>query len=104
MDLSHDFTDLLAALENAKAEYLLVGGYAVSIHSKPRFTKDIELLIEASPENLDRVALALEEFGAPRQAVDDVRTCAVDEIVWFGSPPGRVDILKSIPGVRAQDP
>lgn len=100
MELSHDFTDLLAALENAGARYLLIGGYAVSIHSKPRFTKDIDLLIDAAPENLDRVALALEEFGAPPQAVNDVRSCPIDEIVWFGSPPGRVDILKAIPGVE----
>ena len=32
MKLSEDFRDLLAALEKANAEYLLIGGYAVALH------------------------------------------------------------------------
>jgi len=99
VDLSQDFTDLLAAFERAGARYLLVGGYAVVAHTKPRYTKDVDLWIDPAPDNLERVAEALSEFGAPGRAIDDVRACAEDEIVWFGVPPGRVDILKRIPGV-----
>ena len=100
MNLSSDFYDLLVAFEEAGAEYLLIGGYAVSLHSEPRYTKDIDLWIESSPANLERVAEALEAFGVPARAIDDVKTSAEDEIVWFGHPPGRVDILKRIPGVE----
>lgn len=39
MDLSPDFADLLAAFERARVRYLVIGGYAVSVHSRPRFTK-----------------------------------------------------------------
>lgn len=99
MKLSDDFHDLLAAFEEAGAEYLLIGGYAVSLLSVPRYTKDIDLWVGTSPDNLDRVAAALEAFGAPPPAIDNIKTGGDDEIVWFGSPPGRVDILKSIPGV-----
>jgi hypothetical protein len=45
MNLSDDFHDLLAAFESSRAEYLLIGGYAVSLHSEPRYTKDIDLWI-----------------------------------------------------------
>jgi len=100
MDLSDGFHDLLAAFEDAGVEYLLIGGYAVSLHSAPRYTKDIELWIGSSARNLERVAAALEQFGAPARAIADVKTCAESEIVWFGSPPGRVDLFKSIPGVE----
>ena len=103
MNLSDDFHDLLAAFENSQAEYLLIGGYAVTLHSEPRYTKDIDLWIGSSAENLERVAAALEAFGAPASAIDDVKTCAADEIVCNGSPPGRVDILKSIPGIEFAD-
>ncbi len=103
MDLSQDFHDLLAAFEKSKARYLLIGGYAVSIHSKPRYTKDIDLWVDDSPTNLESVADALEEFGAPERAIEDLRVCAPNEIVWFGSPPGRVDIFKHIPGVEFED-
>ena len=99
MDLSQDFSDLLTALENSGAEYLLIGGYAVAVHAAPRYTKDIDIWVGASEDNLARVAEALREFGAPRAAIQDVLSGRDDEIVWFGNPPGRVDVLKSIPGV-----
>ncbi len=103
MKLSQDFHDLLAAFEEAGAEYLLIGGYAVSLHTEPRYTKDVDLWVGSAPGNLERVAAALEAFGAPAQAVEEIKTCADDEIVWFGHPPTRVDVLKSIPGVDFAD-
>jgi predicted nucleotidyltransferase len=99
MKLSEDFRDLLAAFEAEKVEYLLIGGYAVTLHSKPRHTKDVDIWIGPALDNAERAASALEVFGAPGNAIDDLRTCATDEIVWFGNPPGRVDVLKSIPGL-----
>ena len=51
MRLSQDFRDRLAAFAQADADYLLIGGYAVSLHSEPRYTKDIDLWIGSSPDN-----------------------------------------------------
>ncbi len=39
--LSQDFRDLLSALSEAEARYLVVGGYAVGVHGRPRATKDV---------------------------------------------------------------
>ncbi len=100
MDLSQDFIDLLAVFERAGARYLLIGGYAVVAHTKPRYTKDIDLWVDPATDNLERVAQALSEFGAPAKAIADIRSCADDEIVWFGVPPGRVDLFKRIPGAE----
>lgn len=100
MDLSQDFYDLLTEFAAAKAEYLLIGGYAVSLHSKPRYTKDVDIWVGDTPDNLLRVKEALEGFGAPEEAIENVMTCGPEEIVWFGSPPTRVDIMKTIPGVE----
>ena len=60
-----DFADLLRALSAAEARFLVVGGYAVSFHSQPRTTGDLDVWVEPSPENAARVYRALEEFGAP---------------------------------------
>ena len=100
MDLNQDFRDLLAALEKSRAKYLLVGGYAVAVHAKPRYTKDIDIWIDEASENVKRVCEALREFGAPGQAITDLETSGPDEIVWFGAPPVRVDILKRISGLH----
>lgn len=40
MDLSQDFRDLLEAFAAHGVEYLLVGGYAVAFHGRPRFTEE----------------------------------------------------------------
>ena len=65
MATNRDFRDLLFELNAADARYLVVGGYAVAFHGRPRFTKDLDLLIEASPDNARRVLLALSRYGAP---------------------------------------
>jgi hypothetical protein len=99
MNLHPDLTDLLGAFSSSGVEYLVVGGWAVSVHSEPRFTKDLDLLIGTAPENLARAAVALRAFGAPESIVDMARALGPDEFLFFGTPPARVDLLRSIPGV-----
>ena len=94
-----DFRDLLSALAGSNAEYLVVGGWAVGFHSEPRFTKDLDLLIGQDDANLQRVATALAEFGAPPQVLDQLRQLGPEEFLFLGAPPVRVDLLRSVPGV-----
>lgn len=100
MDLHPDLTDLLAAFAAAGAEYLIVGGYAVAAHGRPRFTKDLDLWIGEDPANLERVAAALVQFGAPANTVEELRRSGPDEIVWMGAAPVRVEIFRTLPGVE----
>lgn len=60
-----DFSDLLRALNDAKVEYLIVGGYAVGKYTEPRYTKDIDIWINNSLDNAERMFQALKAFGAP---------------------------------------
>jgi hypothetical protein len=103
MSLPSDFKELLSEFAAAGVEYLLVGGYAVVHYSRPRFTKDIDLWVSGAPENLARVAAALEAFGAPRQVCEHVRQLAPTEVVFFGSAPARVDILRDVEGIRFEE-
>ena len=43
-NLPLDFVDLLAAFGNAEVRYLIIGGYAVGCHDRPRTTKDLDIL------------------------------------------------------------
>jgi hypothetical protein len=88
----------LSALADSNAEYLVVGGWAVGVHSEPRFTKDLDIWIGQSPENLERVVRALETFGAPPGILDDLRRLGPDEFLFLGVPPARIDVLRTIPG------
>ena len=96
--LDPDFRDLLAAFASCGVEYLVVGGYAVGYHTRPRFTKDIDLWVRDTPENLRRIHDALVMFGAPETVLDAVSRGRSDEIIWFGVSPSRVDLLRLIDG------
>ena len=61
--MTKDFEELFACLTARNARALVVGGYAVAFHAKPRFTKDIDIFIDASAENVGRVLQALDDFG-----------------------------------------
>ena len=65
-----DLVRLCRALNDAAARYILIGGFPVIAHGGARTTKDIDLLIDASPENVARVKLALRVLED--HAVDDV--------------------------------
>ena len=56
-------------LQQHKAKYVLVGGCACGLHGLVRSTQDVDLLVEPSPENLQRVLNALSELpdGAARE-------------------------------------
>lgn len=100
MEISSDFSDLLSLLAHHRARYLVVGGWAVVYHAEPRYTKDIDIFVEATPSNGRRLLRALEEFAGPlpELSLDDL----IDphKIIMMGRPPTRIDILKSIDGVR----
>lgn len=99
MKLHPDFKDLLAEFGRDAVRYLIVGGYAVAFHGRPRATKDIDLWLAGDAENLARAARALGRFGAPPQIVDLVATLGPADVVYMGSPPVRVDLLRAIDGV-----
>ncbi|HEY4185714.1 MAG TPA: hypothetical protein VGP07_11635 [Polyangia bacterium] len=103
MEIYPDFRDLIGAFAAADVRYLLVGGYAVGFHGRPRFTKDLDLWIEDSEENLLRLAEALVSFGAPGNLADELRRAEPLDVVWMGRPPTRIDLVKAIPGVTFAD-
>jgi hypothetical protein len=97
--MNPDFVALLRALSEADARYLIVGAYAVTFHSRPRATADLDIWVEATPGNAARVMKALQVFGAPLQ---DLRTAdlATPGLVYqIGVPPRRIDVLTSLTGV-----
>lgn len=103
MDLPPDFKELLEELARDAVEFLVVGGYAVAFHGRPRATKDIDLLLGSGRENLGRAARAVARFGAPEHVVSAIRSMADSEIVFMGQPPLRVDFLRAIDGVDSAD-
>ena len=92
---SQDFEDLLFLLNKHGAKYLIVGGLAFIYHAKPRYTKNIDIWVEPSPENVEKVNEALVEFGSPCLLTPN----NPEEILQIGVEPDRIDILQKLEGV-----
>jgi hypothetical protein len=102
---NQDFVEILQALNNAGAEYLVVGAHAMAVHGVPRATGDFDIWIRPTQKNANRVIEALGEFGAPVEAhgitVDDLSR--PDTVYQIGLPPRRIDVMTGISGVQFED-
>ena len=71
-------------------------------YSEPRYTKDLDIWVEASDENAKLVYTSLVDFGAPVAELK-VADFATNGFFQMGRPPVRIDILMSIDGVEFAD-
>jgi len=90
---------MLKCLNAVKARYLLVGAYAVSAYTEPRYTKDLDIWVDASPDNAKKVYEALKMFKAPLINVTENDFSEPGLVYQIGVEPVRIDILMSISGV-----
>jgi hypothetical protein len=95
-----EFVEMLSALSEEKAEYIVVGAYAIGVHLEPRATKDIDIWVRPSKENAARVLRALARFGAPKLGVTATDLATPGLVFQIGVPPRRIDLLTSIDGVE----
>jgi len=96
--LNPDYRDMLSALSDAEAEYILVGAFALAVHGNPRSTGDIDILVRPTQQNADRVMKALRAFGAPLSDVALTDLVTPGTVIQFGVAPRRIDILTSVDG------
>jgi hypothetical protein len=93
---SKDFEELFALFGAHEVRFLVVGGYAFAFHAKPRYTKDLDLLIDATPENAERVLQALADFGFGSLNLTSEDFTTPGNIIQLGHPPSRIDFLNSL--------
>ena len=99
VSLPHDFKEFVALLNDHDVRYLIVGGYAVSFHGHPRYTKDLDVWIDSPTANVERLLKALDEFGFAELnlSVEDFQQPG--QIIQLGREPVRIDLLTSVKGL-----
>ncbi len=103
MKLSKDQREFIALLNSRKIKYLLVGGHAVAFHGLPRYTEDIDFLIETSAENVALVIAAANEFMQVDLGFKPEDFRSPEIVLQFGRPPNRVDLLTSVTAVSFEE-
>lgn len=101
IELPDDFRDLLLALADAGADFVVLGGHGVAFHGHPRATKGLDVLVRADRQNAQRVYRALAAFGAPLAQFDvgEADFATYDGVLQLGVPPLRIDILNRADGI-----
>jgi len=97
--LNKDYKEMLQILLNNKVRFLVVGAYAMGAYGYPRATGDIDIWVEASPENSEKIHQSLSEFGAPLSEVTKTTFCEEGIVFQIGVAPRRIDIITKIDGV-----
>jgi len=95
--MTQDFADFLAALNKEGAAYVVIGGMAVLALIPYRTTRDLDILIEPTPENAEKVRQAVGQWGGfePEYSVEDFLS---GDILSFGGLL-RVEVHSAVPGV-----
>jgi len=101
--MNPDFVDLLRAFVGADVRFLIVGAYALAVHGRPRATGDLDVWVDATPQNAARVMRALGTFGAPLSQVSESDFSAPGVVYQIGLPPGRIDVLTELTGIAFDD-
>jgi hypothetical protein len=63
---------VLRAFEAADLEYVLIGATAMGFHGLIRATEDLDLFIKATPENVERLRVALRQSYADDPHIEDI--------------------------------
>lgn len=98
-DANQDFREFVECLNARKAEFLVIGAHAMAIYGYSRFTGDLDIWVRSTPENLERVRLAVADFGLKVEAEGAGPWLGPNEVFQMGVAPYRIDVLRSISGV-----
>jgi len=99
MKPSRDFEEFFELLNRNKTRYLLVGAYAFAVYAEPRYTKDIDIFYERSPDNADKMLKTIQYFGFGSLDIQIDDFLKEGQVIQLGVPPYRIDLLNTIEGI-----
>ncbi len=98
--MNSDFKDLLVALNENEVRYLVVGDYAVILHAEPRYTADLDIWVEPSPDNASRLMRAFSAFGLPLINIEEDDFAREGVQYQIGVVPCAIDFPTAVPGAE----
>jgi hypothetical protein len=81
----------------------VVGGYALAFHRRPRHRGDLDLWIEVSDDNAQRILQVLKDCDLASLGLEKNDFLKEGYVTQIGYPPLRIGILNTIDGVSFQE-
>lgn len=97
--LPPDFKEFLKLCLDHEVRFLVVGGLAVVHHGHPRLTLDMEIWIDRTVENGQRIIRVLKNFGFRNPEVTPQDFAKESQILRMGFKPTAIELFNRIPGV-----
>ncbi len=93
---------VFASFQEHDVKYVVIGGIAAVLHGVPRATFDLDILIEATPDNAQRLLDALLDAQMGTASLTSAEGLLAHEITIFRDRV-RLDVQTSTPGLRFED-
>jgi len=90
--------DVFRSFQQHDVRYVIIGGIASILHGVPRATFDLDILIDATPENARRLLDALLDAGLGTASLTTPDDVLANEITVFQDRV-RLDVQTSTPGI-----
>lgn len=103
MEIRNDFKELLECFLKNDVRFIVVGAFALAWHGHPRYTGDIDLLVESTDENAQKIVQALRDFGFASVGLQVQDFVIPNQVIQLGVAPVRIDLLTSLSGVSWTD-
>ena len=93
---------VFASFQKNDVRYLVIGGIAAVLYGVPRATFDLDILIEPTKENAQKLLNALIEIGFGTAQMTSAEEIVETEITIF-TDRVRLDVQTFTPGIRFED-
>jgi hypothetical protein len=100
VDQLDDVLRVIASLNEAEVDYVVVGGVALNLHGLVRATEDLDIFVRPQPANIERLRAALKAVWDDPD-IDQITSedlCGEYPVVRYGPPEGSlyIDIITRI--------
>jgi len=99
MDVAPDFDEFIGSLIAHDVRFMIVGAYALALHGAPRFTGDLDILVEPALENASRLITAVRSFGFPVEELSAEDLVEPRRMLQMGVEPVQIHVMSDISGV-----
>ncbi len=99
MSLYKDLREFIELLNSHGVEYLVVGAHCLAFHGVARTTGDLDFFVRVSPENAQRLADVVKDFGFASTGLSSDDFMDADQVIQLGVAPYRIDVLTGIDSV-----
>jgi len=96
-----DFEEFISLLNKYKVQYLIVGGYALAYHGLPRYTNALDIWMDASEPNGQKMQEVCLEYGIC-PPIDKYDLLRKDSVCQIGCPPLSISLFNSLDGLSFQ--